>query len=87
MTWDSIICPINLLCLAYVGILCYFFQGEIDAHEDSFQSCAEAGEHLVKSDHYAADDVREKVWTVKSFTLNLLEVVSNCSLLTSNQHL
>lgn len=38
-----------------------FLQGEIDAHEDSFLSCAEAGEHLVSSSHYAADEVREKV--------------------------
>ena len=37
------------------------FQGEIDAREDSFVSCAEAGERLVSSNHYAAEEVREKV--------------------------
>lgn len=36
-------------------------QGEIDAREDSFVSCDEAGERLVNSNHYAADEVREKV--------------------------
>ncbi|PVD22109.1 hypothetical protein C0Q70_17913 [Pomacea canaliculata] len=49
-------------------------KGEIDAHEDSFQSCAEAGEHLVKSDHYAADDVREKLAILESEKRSLLEL-------------
>lgn len=36
-------------------------QGEIDAREDSFRSALEAGNRLVDTNHYAADEVREKV--------------------------
>ena len=37
------------------------FQGEIDAREDSFRATAEAGQRLMESDHYAVDEVKEKV--------------------------
>jgi hypothetical protein len=47
------------------SFLCY--QGEIDAREDSFVSCADAGERLVNSNHYAADEVSEKVWEIFAF--------------------
>ena len=50
------------MLLIYLHCAC--FQGEIDAREDSFVSCAEAGERLVNSNHYAAEEVREKVGTV-----------------------
>ena len=39
-------------------------KGEIDAREDSFKSTAEAGSKLLDSDHYASDEVREKVQLV-----------------------
>jgi hypothetical protein len=41
-------------------IIC-FVQGEIDAREDSFRSAMESGNKLVDTNHYAADEVREKV--------------------------
>jgi len=44
-------------------------QGEIDAREDSFKSAMEAGNRLLESDHYAADDVRDKVITLKNCIL------------------
>lgn len=36
-------------------------QGEIDAREDSFRSAMESGNRLVESDHYAAEEVKDKV--------------------------
>ena len=39
----------------------FLVQGEIDAREDSFRNTAEAGQRLLEADHYAADDVKEKV--------------------------
>ena len=39
----------------------FYFQGEIDAREDSYESTLDAGTKLVETDHYAADEVREKV--------------------------
>ena len=69
------ICPLYVSIVAWPGhrvefrvlliyLHCVCFQGEIDAREDSFVSCAEAGERLVNSNHYAAEEVREKVGTV-----------------------
>jgi len=45
------------------------FQGEIDAREDSFRSALESGKKLVESDHYAAEEVKEKV---RSFMLTTI---------------
>lgn len=36
-------------------------QGEIDARADSFKATTEAGTNLVSSEHYAANDIKEKV--------------------------
>lgn len=37
------------------------FQGEIDAHEDSFRGTDEAGKALLSTGHYASEEVKEKV--------------------------
>lgn len=37
-------------------------KGEIDAREDSFRSTAEAGQMLLDNDHYASEEVKEKVY-------------------------
>lgn len=37
------------------------YQGEIDAHEDSFKSTDEAGQALLNTGHYASEEVKEKV--------------------------
>lgn len=37
------------------------YQGEIDAHEDSFRSTDEAGQALLNTGHYASEEVKEKV--------------------------
>lgn len=39
----------------------WWLQGEIDAREDSFKATDQAGQRLVNANHYAADEVREKV--------------------------
>lgn len=44
-----------------VDLIAYIFQGEIDAREDSFRSTAEEGQELLESDHYAVEEVKEKV--------------------------
>ncbi len=36
-------------------------KGEIDAREDSFRTTAEAGQRLLESNHYASDEVKDKV--------------------------
>ncbi|CAG0907623.1 unnamed protein product, partial [Cyprideis torosa] len=36
-------------------------RGEIDAREDSFQSCSDAGEELLTIGHPASDEIREKL--------------------------
>ncbi|XP_060065678.1 spectrin alpha chain-like isoform X1 [Ylistrum balloti] len=41
-------------------------KGEIDAREDSFKTTAEAGQRLVNADHYAADEVRDKLSVLSS---------------------
>ncbi|CAO2597867.1 Spectrin alpha chain, non-erythrocytic 1 [Lemmus lemmus] len=38
------------------------YQGEIDAHEDSFKSADESGQALLTAGHYASDEVREKAF-------------------------
>ncbi|KAK7505097.1 hypothetical protein BaRGS_00003667 [Batillaria attramentaria] len=49
-------------------------KGEIDAREDSFLSCADAGERLVASNHYATEEVREKLGVLESEKRSLLEL-------------
>ncbi|XP_076436788.1 spectrin alpha chain-like isoform X4 [Babylonia areolata] len=49
-------------------------KGEIDAREDSFVSCAESGERLVTSDHYAAQEVREKLTVLDTEKRGVLEL-------------
>lgn len=39
----------------------HVFQGEIDAHEDSFRATDEAGQGLLNTGHYASEEVKEKV--------------------------
>ena len=51
-----------------------WFQGEIDAHEDSFRATAEAGQKLMESDHYAVDEVKEKLITLANEKTSLLEL-------------
>ena len=45
----------------------FYCQGEIDAREDSYESTLDAGTKLVETDHYAADEVREKVGMFHDF--------------------
>ena len=45
----------------------FYCQGEIDAREDSYESTLDAGTKLVETDHYAADEVREKVGLFHGF--------------------
>ncbi|RUS85999.1 hypothetical protein EGW08_006269 [Elysia chlorotica] len=49
-------------------------KGEIDAHEDSFQSANKHGTSLVETDHFAKDDVREKLETLNHEKHTLLEL-------------
>ncbi|ESO95207.1 hypothetical protein LOTGIDRAFT_202396 [Lottia gigantea] len=49
-------------------------KGEIDAREDSFKSTAEAGQRLVESNHYAADEAREKLQTLATEKKTLMEL-------------
>ena len=49
-------------------------QGEIDAREDSFKSLAEAGQFLMESDHYAVDDVKQKLVELANEKTSLLEL-------------
>ncbi|XP_021352010.1 spectrin alpha chain-like [Mizuhopecten yessoensis] len=46
-------------------------KGEIDAREDSFKTTAEAGQRLVNADHYAADEVRDKLSVLSTEKTNL----------------
>lgn len=60
-------CQLTVCDGVYVSVITYWFifillqQGEIDAREDSFRSTVEAGQRLVDANHYAADEVRDKV--------------------------
>lgn len=49
-----------------------FLQGEIDAREDSFRTCAEAGQKLLESDHYAVEEVKEKVKNSEQYLMEKL---------------
>ncbi|XP_060596253.1 spectrin alpha chain, non-erythrocytic 1-like isoform X2 [Ruditapes philippinarum] len=49
-------------------------KGEIDAREDSFRSAMESGNKLVDTNHYAADEVREKLHTLSTEKNSLLEM-------------
>lgn len=47
-------------------------QGEIDAREDSFRSTAEAGQVLLEREHYASEEVKEKLVTLAAEKTSLL---------------
>lgn len=49
-------------------------KGEIDAHEDSFQSANNHGTKLVQTNHFAKDDVKEKLETLNHEKHTLLEL-------------
>ena len=49
-------------------------KGEIDAREDSFRLTAEAGNHLLESDHFATDEVKEKLITLANEKTSLLDL-------------
>lgn len=49
-------------------------KGEIDAREDSFHSTAEAGQKLLESDHYAVEEVKEKLVTLANEKTSVLEL-------------
>ena len=52
----------------------FLLQGEIDAREDSFRSTAESGRLLLDSDHYAIEDVKERLVTLANEKTSLLEL-------------
>lgn len=47
-------------------------RGEIDAREDSFAATIEAGQQLLQREHYAADEVKEKLSMLTSDKNSLL---------------
>ena len=49
-------------------------KSEIDAREDSFTAIAEAGKRLLGSDHYASDEVKEKLAALSEAKNALLEL-------------
>ncbi|XP_075227894.1 alpha spectrin isoform X2 [Lycorma delicatula] len=49
-------------------------KGEIDAREDSFRSTAEAGQVLLEREHYAAEEVKEKLVGLASEKTSLLSL-------------
>ncbi|XP_054270638.1 spectrin alpha chain-like isoform X2 [Macrosteles quadrilineatus] len=49
-------------------------KGEIDAREDSFRSTAEAGQVLLERQHYAAEEVKEKLVVLASEKTSLLQM-------------
>ncbi|XP_064649219.1 spectrin alpha chain-like isoform X2 [Lineus longissimus] len=49
-------------------------KGEIDAREDSFKATAEAGHKLLESDHYAVEEVKEKLVTLANEKTSLLDL-------------
>jgi len=49
-------------------------KGEIDAREDSFQSTSKAGTRLVESNHFAADEVKDKLASLSAEKSGLLEL-------------
>nr|CAD7266031.1 unnamed protein product [Timema shepardi] len=48
--------------------------GEIDAREDSFRATAEAGQQLLDRDHYASDEVKEKLTVLANEKTSLLSM-------------
>ncbi|CAH1785763.1 unnamed protein product [Owenia fusiformis] len=49
-------------------------KGEIDAREDSFRATAEAGQKLLESEHYAVEEVKEKLVTLANEKTGLLDL-------------
>ncbi|XP_055516190.1 spectrin alpha chain, non-erythrocytic 1 isoform X2 [Leucoraja erinacea] len=49
-------------------------KGEIDAHEDSFKTTDEAGQALLAGEHYASDEVREKLGILAEEKVSLLDL-------------
>ncbi|XP_039289075.1 spectrin alpha chain-like isoform X4 [Nilaparvata lugens] len=49
-------------------------KGEIDAREDSFRSTAEAGQALLQREHYASEEVKEKLVGLASEKTSLLSI-------------
>ena len=49
-------------------------KSEIDAREDSFKATSEAGKMLLESNHYASDEVKEKLATLASDKAALLDL-------------
>jgi hypothetical protein len=56
------------------GVIYIFFQGEIDAREDSFRATAEAGQLLLDREHYASEEVKEKLVVLASEKTSLLSM-------------
>jgi spectrin alpha len=49
-------------------------KGEIDAREDSFRLTAEAGNRLLESDHFATEEVKEKLINLANEKTSLLDL-------------
>lgn len=49
-------------------------KGEIDAREDSFTSATSAGNKLLEREHFAANEISEKLKTLETEKANLLEL-------------
>nr|CAD7403707.1 unnamed protein product [Timema cristinae] len=49
-------------------------KGEIDAREDSFRATAEAGQQLLDREHYASDEVKEKLTVLANEKTSLLSM-------------
>lgn len=49
-------------------------RGEIDAREDSFLATAQAGQMLLDNEHFASEEVSEKLSTLKSEKMSLLNL-------------
>uniref|UniRef100_UPI00358EF662 spectrin alpha chain, non-erythrocytic 1 isoform X2 n=1 Tax=Myxine glutinosa TaxID=7769 RepID=UPI00358EF662 len=49
-------------------------KGEIDAHEDSFDTASEAGLGLLNANHYASEEIREKLNVLGAERTSLLEL-------------
>ena len=54
----DVICSLHRLFICHLSLLS---SGEIDARIDSFKVALAAGEDLVVTDHYAKDEVKEKM--------------------------
>ena len=55
-------------------MICMYFQGEIDAREDSFRATSEAGQLLLDREHYASEEVKEKLVVLTSEKTSLLSM-------------